>query len=279
MSGFQKMIKYIAMAFGFFLAFVIISSIVSVVLGVAGLGMLWDGTQTTTEIQVEDKTQYSEEFADVENLTMDIAISNLTIIEGTEFKVEGTNLTNTFSAKQRGNTLHIKEDKFNLIGMSDIVSNIVITIPKGTKLNKVELEMGAGNAKIDNLVTQQIELDLGAGNIEIESIEAQRAEIQGGAGKITINNAKLANMNLETGVGKFEFAGRLEGNNSVECGVGKVDIALQNSQDDYSIYTQTGLGAIRFNGSDCADKTTYGTGKTRLRIEGGVGSIDITTQE
>ena len=53
---------------------------------------------------------------------------------------------------------------------------------------------------------------------------------------------------------------------------------LTGAHEDYRIRTETGLGAMTFNGELCTNGEIYGNGSSYLKIDGGVGRVDITTK-
>ena len=95
MKEFQKIIKYIAVAFGLYLAISIIGGIIAIIVsiftGFYGISYLTDSLNDTinsddTSIERNDENQEVEEFS---KMKLDISASNLTIkLEGNSYKVE-----------------------------------------------------------------------------------------------------------------------------------------------------------------------------------------------
>lgn len=61
----------------------------------------------------------------------------------------------------------------------------------------------------------------------------------------------------------------------IEAGVGKLDIDLTDDTDNYTIKVSKGLGSITIDGREVENDKEYGTGETYVRIDGGVGAIEI----
>ena len=68
----------------------------------------------------------------------------------------------------------------------------------------------------------------------------------------------------------------LLGETDISCGVGKLDIALADSEADYKIEIEKGLGHLTVNGNTCKEYHSNPSGASNhLDIEGGMGDINI----
>lgn len=269
MNQVQRIIKYLAIAFGLFLAINIIGWIVFGIFSILGINEIVNfGGQSANMIT------YSEEYEEVENLKLDIKQAKLYIKVGDTFKVEADPVNEDWRIKQDGNTLKISN-----VGKSWNVYNetpiLTIYIPKDMELNKTEIDFGAGETRIEYLKSNSIELDFGAGSVKIDEIESEKSNIECGAGEVTISNANLKNLNLDAGVGRLEYSGYIRGKSSIECGVGEVELKLKGGEDSYSISVDKAIGEIKLNGDTIKKNTTIGNGENAIDIDGGVGSIKI----
>ena len=79
------------------------------------------------------------------------------------------------------------------------------------------------------------------------------------------------------GIGEFNVCTKLLGNNDIEQGMGKLTIKLTDSQENYTIRTRKGMGSITIDGKEAQNNSIYGNGQNILNIEGGMGAIEITT--
>ena len=77
------------------------------------------------------------------------------------------------------------------------------------------------------------------------------------------------------GVGKLSLTSKLTGNNKIDSGVGEMNLSLIGTLEDYKISLDKGIGNATINGDNMKDNNTYGTGNSKLDIDGGIGSIDI----
>lgn len=265
----QKVIKYVAMAFGIFLSINIIYWSLFAITSVFGL-----------VAHVEDKGEistvtYSQEFTNVENIEIDMSVSKLNIKKGDKLKVEGANLSEEFKAKTENGTLTIEDKNIgtNFLFSGEDTSEITVYIPN--ELKSAKITTGISKSDIENLKVKSLDLKLGVGKNYIKDLTAQDTKIECGAGKVEIEDANLNDVDLSTGVGSFDFRGKITGNSKIECGIGKTDLRLKGSENDYKITTKTGLGAFSINGNSASNEGTYGNGNSTIKVTGGIGKVDI----
>ena len=245
MSEFQKIIKYLAMGFAIFLTFIIITGIVSAVVGISG---------AFSSSSSQNVTQVEERFDDVVSITIDHGVGKLYIKEGSEDQVvvEGTNIPDSYVIEKNfSGTLKIKNkvNAFNVIGFNgNNKSTITVYLPEGFIAEKFEINAGAGNVEISDINANQLEIDAGAGNISGERIYAEFFDLDGGVGNLNLREVEFLGADIDCGVGNIDLAGNLLGNNKIDCGVGEISLDLTGSSDDYKLSIEKGLGNIRVNG-------------------------------
>ncbi len=270
MKNAQKIIKYLSIAFGIYLAINIIGWIIVGVTALIGINIF-----TTSQETID----YSETYEKIENLDLDINAAEFYIKTGKEFKIEASNINEKCKIKLNGNTLKIEDTKNIWNINNNEISRITLYMPEGTILDKVKIDFGAGETKIENLSAKNIDLDFGAGKVTIDSIYSNKTNIDCGAGEVTIRNADVTDIELNAGVGKISFNGYIRGNSDIECGVGELNLNLKGGLEIYSIKTEHGIGDIKINGDNIKNDTTTGSGENKIKIEGGVGAIKINIEE
>ena len=261
MTEAQRIIKYIAIAFGIFLIVSIFSSIF----------MFLNLFNTdSTEREVSTLVTIEDEILE---LDIDVRAVDLVINDGEELIVETNNKYITY--EQVGKKLRIKEKKHSILNNKN--NKLIITLPSNLELDVFEISSGAGKIDIDRISTKKADIELGAGKAVFNLLDiSSRAEINGGAGEITINNGSINNLDLDMGLGKVTINSKLLGNADIDAGVGELNINLLDSISEYSLNTNKGLGSITLNGEYV---TNIGSGENRIDIDGGIGSINITTIE
>ncbi len=263
MTNLQKLIKYLAMGLASLLALCIIGSI----LGAAGLlGGLISSDATA------DKMKPYAVSGSITSLYIDIHAADLTIKQGEAFFVE-SNLKE-LKAKVQDGVLSIKETNKLLKHYNGAA--LVITIPKDTVFEKVEITTGAGRLTADTLSANILDCDFGAGEIKIGSLLARsKADIDGGAGKITISGGVLNNLDFDMGVGQLNFTSQLTGKSELDLGIGQSNITLLGGKDSYCLDIEKGIGSITVDGSSISNISELGSGENGVDISGGVGSIRV----
>lgn len=281
MKEFQKIIKYVAVAFGLYLAISIIGGIIGIIVsiftGFYGVSYLADSlndviSSDDSSIERTDENQDLEEFT---KMKLDISASNLTIkVEGNTYRVETYQIPKNTKIESKDRILEIKSNKkFN---KSDSKSSITIYIPENVELEEANIEVGAGIVEITGLIAQNVEFNFGTGNVNMQNISVNNStKIECGAGQVIIKDSELTNADIEAGVGKLVYSGEVKGNSKISCGVGEVEFDLTGDSDKYTIHTEKGIGDIKINNISIADDSTTGNGENKISIEGGIGSVNV----
>lgn len=273
MTTFQKIIKYLAIAFAIFLIVNIISAIMFGIYKFANVLGLTKTNQEDSEILNKQEMILNTESKDISNLNISLKYSNLVIKKSDKFLAESNN--KNVSCIQENNSLEIKESDYNNF-KNNQTSEVTIYIPENLIFKTINIEAGAGKIYIDTLNAENLLLEIGAGKTEIENINVtEKAKLDGGAGKVDILNGTINNLNLDMGVGKFAISTKLKGKNKINAGIGKLDVNLQDSIENYSIKAYKGVGTINIDGKSISDNEEYGIGENYIKLDGGIGSIDI----
>ena len=271
MTTFQKVIKYLAIAFAIFLIVTIIGGILS------AIGLF--GGFITGDAVTEDMQTYSVNTG-IRILDIEINAADLYIKEGEAFSVE-SNLKN-LKVDDNNGRLTIKDLTKNKRFGGYSYENAVLTIyvPVGTVFENVNITTGAGRLTVDNLSAETIDFELGAGEVSIGSLVATKsADIEGGAGRITVSGGALKNLDMDMGVGELNLTSAFSGECKLDMGVGESNITLIGNKDDYKLDLEKGLGSITVDGKDVSDFGSSGNGTNKVDISGGIGAINVRFEE
>ena len=263
MNNFQKVIKILAICLAIFL---IINICVLVFSGITLFTHLDSNNNNNGK-------EFTQTYNNVKKIDIDILSSNIEIKPGQEFKVEA-NTESKLTCTQNNEILKIEEN-VGWFKVNKVSGNIIIYIPKEANIEKLDLDTGAGKIDIQNIKAEKIDLDHGAGVLKITDSKFDNTDIDGGAGKIEIASSELNNMDLDCGAGKVEIEARITGNNKISAGVGEINLELLGNKEEYQITAERGIGNIRIENQECSSKTTYGIGTNKIKVEGGIGNIDI----
>lgn len=270
----QKIIKIFAL----FLAGAIIVGVITGILSLVGLLGFVSGEDFALT-PVSTIWQPESDQVGVQKLEVSTGAARLRIIESDDVKqirVDSNN-DNIMSWQDNDTLQVIEKGHFTFFGMGN-VSDLTIYLPKNYKFTEVKIETGAGSVEIDRLVTEKVRFELGAGKTEIRYLEVtQSADIEGGAGYTILKSGKLKDLDLDLGAGKTEITAELIGNSSISSGVGRLELNAVETSGGYRFKVDKGIGSVTINGDTQSDDATYGQGENFVKLEAGVGSVEVKT--
>lgn len=270
MSTFQKVIKYLALAFALFLVVSIFTGIFS---AVYSIGNMFDEDKDTSMTEMSGK---EVEAKDTKALMINLGAANLEIRTGEQLKAETNN--SDITIKQDGDVIQIKQKSHNWFKMSD-KSKVVVYIPEGMEFDKVGIDSGAGTVAIESLNTEVLDLDLGAGEVDIDYLEVKKAaDIDGGTGETSIYSGVLCNLKLDMGIGAANVSTKLSGDCDLDMGVGELELTVLGDKADYTIEVNKGVGEYTIDGEKIRDDTKIGNGTNNLQLDGGIGEVKVEFQ-
>lgn len=264
MSETQKIIKYFGVALAVLLIFSIISGIMSTLSFLVGFSK-----------DKDDKTErFLNAYEEVKALKIEVISSNIIIKNSPIFKVESS--SKYIEYQQQGSTLNIKEKKLKSFNKA---YDLIIYLPDD-KLEQVVIENGAGQVKIEKLITNNLNLNLGAGKATINQlVVSNNTKINSGAGEVIITDGNLNNLDLDMGVGKVTITTKLTGDNKIDHGIGAFELNLIGSSKDYRFEIDKGLGEVIAFGQNIKDDTTLGEGSNLVEIDSGIGQVMVNLKE
>ena len=232
-------------------------------------------TSCVSKIDRVGETKSYEIASEIHSLDIQIGAADFIIEHGDRFSVE-SNLS-YLSVSERNGVLAIIEENQNQIGITDYADAVLkLCVPSDIVFESVAITTGAAKLTVDSLSANYLELELGAGKVLFGCLNAYTdADIEGGAGQVTIESGTLSNLTLETGIGEFDLTAALLGNSDLNFGVGKSSLTLLGSKDTYTVDIENGLGNITVDGKTVTEFGSSGNGQNHIRIEAGVGTVDI----
>lgn len=268
MKSTQKMIKYMATLFAFFLIFNIIASIM---FGLMALDNLFGEHQTNY-----DNMQIMALSEDANVIEIDVASVNVILKEGEHFRIE-TN-SEHIENKQKGNQISIQEaDNFPFFNLGQ--GDLVVYIPDDFNFDYVSIKNGAGKVIVEELNTETFVLNQGIGKVEINKLNVfNKAEIDGGVGTITMKKGSIDYLDLDMGLGTISITTKINKGGNVEAGIGVIDLILLGNAEDYQVVSDKGIGTINVDTLPQYNDI-YGKGDIPISINGGIGSINVLIQE
>ncbi len=267
MTSIQKLIKLIADAIAIGLVISIVGSAATLIITISGVKAIKNEIK---EAQAnEELSVYSVE-NNINNISLDLAVSSLAIKKGDKFSVC---YSDGFGIRSKNGILYIEDDATQLLDFGDS-RRVIITVPEKKVLDKVSISSGLGSVYIEKLICNKLDLDLGVGSTDIDYIKATaKSEIDGGIGNITVKGGLLGNLDYSVGIGKSDITAKLSGNSEIEAGIGDVKLNLLGGQNIYTLKGEAGIGPIRVGSETLSGK--MGVGENKVDIDGGIGAVRI----
>lgn len=208
MKGFQKLVKYSAIAFGLYLAISIIGALIGVIVGVTS------GVEVLKELSGNENVELVDEtrnFDELSGLNLNISSSNLTIkAEGDSYRMEAHNIPKTTKIECKNDVLEIKNVK-----KLKSESSITIYVPENAKLSAE-----VGKVIYSGQLNGESRIECGVGEVEMNlegGIDNYSIKVQKGIGNIKINKESVNN-DSTTGNGQNKIY--------IDGGVGDIDIKI-----------------------------------------------------
>lgn len=165
-------------------------------------------------------------------------------------KYEGSSKNCTW--KLKGDTLLIdntlvfnRKNKWN-----NNVGEIVLYVPKGASLESLEIELGGGEMKLDNIKAEKADISIGAGELSMNSFASSSLNIDMGAGEVKIKNAKIDSLNMDMAMGNAEYQGEIARKAVINCSMGEIDLELSGRKKDFNYSIDCSAGNVEIEDSE-----------------------------
>ena len=152
------------------------------------------------------------------------------------------------------------------VGVNKSSDKVYLYLPKGTNLDYLDIELGAGKmdsiglkaqtanievgageADIDSLtVDDEVILSIGAGKIRVKELICETADLDIGAGELDVDDATIEEVaNIDLGMGSVNISGIIKGDLDVDCGMGQVTLELFDDEQDHNYDVDCSMGEVR----------------------------------
>lgn len=227
----------------------------------------------------------SERLTAFHDLDMEVGIADMYVQTGKEYA-----LTLESSGADRSGVpyeLHYKNEngklsiwstpeKLSTDGKPTPNGKVVVTLPEGAALEKVSIENGMGDLKWSGCgLTERLECDLGMGDAILSGSLRGDIDLDLGMGNAELSGDMSGDIDLDLGMGDAEVSGKLTGNIRIDNGMGDIWLDLDQPASSYSY--QLNAMSIRLNGEKQYHQSVKGgNGGSTLRLSCGMGDISLT---
>lgn len=279
MTGFQKFIKYAAIAFGIYLSITIVLVLLGIARGLVGASRndeFKDIVEYREEYHTEDITRNYE---NIKRLEVNVEETELIIRNGDTFRIEGTNIPDRMEIEQDGDTLKVSDEELPS-SFSDENMVVTIYIPEDVKLDNIDLEINYVSADIQKLNTANLKLDIYNNYCEIDEIIADNMEFKNEEGNIDIYDAEIGRLLFDSESGVEDVSLDITGNAEINLEYSYTDMNLIGTQEDYQINTKNRSGNIYIDGETITSNAeTLGSGSTKINLDNVNADIFINFRE
>lgn len=233
---------------------------------------------------------YRYDPAAVTKLDIDIDMATVIVTEGDAADQIAVELYRCkeqyYEGKMDGSALELEYDTENHIHANN-QAKITITLPKEMYLEKLELDAGATETRIDHttLVCSNADIEVGAGNVTVEGFTSTgKFTVEAGAGNVEIRGGNYRDVKLDCGMGNFEMKGRVNGGLEADCSMGNMDLQLTGKETEYNYDLSCSMGDMNVNGYSHSvfsgshhenNPDAIGT----IRLDCSMGNIDLWVEE
>ncbi|MGL4570679.1 MAG: DUF4097 family beta strand repeat-containing protein [Clostridium sp.] len=187
--------------------------------------------------------------------------------------VDGEYNNREIKVKKDKKSVVVKENRGRKLGLlkKEIVEDKKVFIEIPEKYNgNLEIDVGSGNANINDINIDQLKVNSGAGVLNINDVNFKNIDLTQGAGKVEVDLNKMSgDINVGGGLGEFKlYAKKVEGNLNFKGGVGNADIDIPNNSP-VKINTTSGIGTNEVKVS------TSGEDLYKFDLEIGMGNLSI----
>ncbi|MCL2111097.1 MAG: DUF4097 domain-containing protein [Clostridiales bacterium] len=220
-----------------------------------------------------------ESYQSFNNIKVDAAyFDRITLKEGEAYAVRGSNYENWggIDVKLDGDTLHVDSRVHNvrfginnLFGRGRININfgnlnfgrnnnwLEITYPSGAELGEVQVNVSAGDIRIEGLTANTIDISNEFGKVDVSEAEADSISLKLSAGDLGGDDIKADDLTVDNSLGKTSFERlHFSGRCKIDSSAGDVSLGLLMAENDLSYSLSTSLGSIWVGDSKSAGSTS-----------------------
>lgn len=200
-------------------------------------------------IDDEDLIDYEKEDLgttdDIDAIEINLKAGELNIRESEDnmYRLEA-NQVYQMKCYMRGSILYVRSVGVKSDCTEIKKQKVTLYVPKNAGLQEVDIELGAGQGKIEQLQAEELSVEVGAGELRGTGIQADQAYIQVGAGMVDLKDCVLEDTEYEVGLGSLCYQGRLSGNTDVSCNMGSVEMQLDGQEEDYNYRIECAMGSV-----------------------------------
>ena len=204
----------------------------------------------------------NQNLAAFQSLDIKVDLGDVTVVEGDSYGVElswwGVNYQLNYS-NENGKLKVWSSSKSGIsLSTSNVGSEVTVTVPAGTVLDSLDLNVDLGDAYLDGLRARQADLTLSLGNLTGYEMEvSERTTVKADLGDVSLSG---------------DFRGKID----VEADLGSVELNFAGPGSDYNYDLNLSLGSAQIDGAECSgNHVTGGRGSNTIKVNADLGDIQL----
>ncbi len=193
---------------------------------------------------------------DVTKVNLDMDIGDVKLKYGPTFQVEYY-YPKKFAPKVEldNGVLNISQSQRNwnfngnFFGQNEKNYEMTITIPKGSDLSDLDIDLDLGDLELEGLVADTLTINNELGDVNIRNCQGKNIDITAKLGNVDLTNSVYPTVIVNADLGDVNLDGDFD---SIDAHVdlGDLDISTDKPTDDVKIKAACELGDIEVNGED-----------------------------
>ena len=207
-----------------------------------------------------DEISTSANLDEFTTVHLDASALDITFVSGNDFKMEykGSEKLRPEVTVDQGVLTVEQKASGHLVKMS---GELVITVPEGTAMDTMEMEVSAGDIEVENILANTVKLDVSAGDIDVVGGSIETIEVDCSAGDVDIEKCEFSNL-------------------TTDLSAGDMDVTVTDSVKNYEIEAEASLGNIHVDGQkEGASYEQGGSGTKYMKLDVSAGDISIEEEE
>lgn len=160
----------------------------------------------------------------------------------------------------KGDELFVKVLNSSSIDFEKEENCFTLYVPTKAELKKVEIELGAGKASMNDICAKDVKIQVGAGELVLEDAEFEKVKVEVGAGRCAIQ-------------------GEVNDDIKAECAMGSLELKLKGEEEDFNYDIETVSGSISVGNHEYSglakEKEIDHDADKKMELECAMGSIEV----
>ena len=245
-----------------------------------------DASQPTWEVprdfKGKEQTLVGEDLSAFTALDADIDISDLIVQYGEHYSVELRWYADngySMSYSTEGGVLKLTDHApAQNRGNHQCAGFAVVTLPQGTRLTSVDVEVDMGDVYLDNLSVDRATVKCSMGHLTALGVTAGDLDLSADMGSVDVLGGDITGtLTLNASMGSAYLQGNFTCDLDISADMGSVELFTDQPQDAYRYTFDADMGDVTVNGeSRRRDETINGgSGPYTMKVAASMGSLDV----